>query len=244
MVSADPWSVTTAQLARWLSNPDWGPQTTRCARSSVRGFYRWAVLEERIDVSPAERLDSIRVPRALPRPLPDGPLRAALAAADDRMRLILMLGALGGLRRAEIANLHTRDVTEAEIRVVGKGGHHRVIPMHPVLWEAISVELERRRQGRPGSGFGRATETGYLFPSDLTLSPLTPAHVGVIVSRALPASWTTHSLRHRFATMSYAEQRDLLAVQRLLGHSKPETTSVYAAVPDGALRTAVLGATL
>lgn len=245
-VAADPWSVSTGQLQLWLSNPDWSPGTARSARSSIRVFYRWALLAGHIEVSPADRLESIRVPRSLPRPTPDGALRQALAGADDRTRLMICLGALGGLRRAEIARLHTRQISPTEMHIIGKGGHHRIVPMHPLLWQELNAEFARRRQGRHGTGWnGRFVKyPGYLFPSDLSPEPLTPRWVGRLVSLALPDTWTTHSLRHRFATMSYAEQRDLLAVQQLLGHSKPETTAVYARVPDGALRTAVLGVTL
>ena len=53
-----------------------------------------------------------------------------------------------------------------------------------------------------------------------------------------------HTLRHRFATTAYGVERDLRAVQELLGHSKPETTARYVAVPEGALRTAVAGVTV
>jgi integrase/recombinase XerC len=61
------------------------------------------------------------------------------------------------------------------------------------------------------------------------------------VARVLPEGFTTHSLRHRFATAAYGVERDLRAVQELLGHAKPETTARYAAVPDGALAAAVAG---
>ncbi|HET6299160.1 MAG TPA: site-specific integrase, partial [Kribbella sp.] len=61
--------------------------------------------------------------------------------------------------------------------------------------------------------------------------------------RLLLGDWTGHSLRHRFASAAYAVDRDLRAVQELLGHSKPETTARYVATPDGALRAAVAGVT-
>jgi integrase/recombinase XerC len=243
-VSADPWAVTMQQLATWLSCPDWAPETKRAARNSVRTFYRWAVLAGRLEVSPAEQLDSVLVARGLPRPAPDKALREALAAADDRQRLMIKLAAYAGLRRAEIANLHTRQISDTELLVVGKGGHHRRVPLHPDLADELRAELARRRAGRCGSGWGAGrfvSEHGFLFPSDNDPGPLTPAHVGVLVSRLLPQGWTCHTLRHRFATAAYAVERDLRAVQELLGHAKPETTARYAAVPEGALRTAVAG---
>lgn len=240
-VCREPWCVTTEQLAAYLSNPDWAPNTRRSHRSTIREFYRWGVKTGRLVISPALDLEPVLRPRTLPRPTPDDAVRDALDIADDRTRLAIMFAALGGLRRSEIARLHTRDVTEHEMMIIGKGGHHRQVPMHPQLWAEYSAEIARRRLGRPGTGWTSrfVSDTGYLFPSDRSPDPITPEYLGKLVARVLPGAWTTHSLRHRFATMAYAEQRDLLSVQQLLGHSKPETTARYAAVPDGALASAV-----
>lgn len=242
-VAPDPTTVTTQQLAQWLSTPDWSPEFRRAGLSSVRSFYRWAERTGLAAESPAALLDPVTRPRVLPRPAPDDALRAALARADDRARLILCLAAYAGLRRAEIAALHTRHVADGELLVVGKGGHHRRVPLHPELALELRAELGRRRDGRHGSGWSGdyVSANGYLFPSTHHPGPMTAAHVGVLVSRLLPEGWTCHTLRHRFATAAYAVERDLRAVQELLGHAKPETTSIYAAVPEGALRSAVVG---
>jgi integrase len=243
-VAPDPWAITTEQLAQWLSCPDWAPQTRRASRSSVTVFYRWAVRAGHLEKSPAEDLDTVRCPRALPRPAPRDVIREGLAEADDMTRLALMLAAYAGLRRGEIASLHTSEIGHDQLRVVGKGGHHRDVPLHPELQSALQAELERRRRGRTGSGWPLeyVTEAGYLFPSPVIPgAPLTPHHMGVLMAAALPGKWTAHTLRHYFATAAYAQERDLRAVQELLGHTKPETTALYAAVPDGALRSAVVG---
>lgn len=241
-VAPDPWRVTTQQLAVWLSCPDWSPETRRLGRASVRTFYRWAVIAGHLERSPAEHLNAVRVPRALPRPTPSSVLAEALAIADDRQRLALMLASYAGLRRAEIAGLHTGDIGDDNLRVTGKGGHQRFVPLHPELAAELRAEVGRRRRGGHGSGWSGqwATVPGWLFPSDLQDAPLTPAHMGKVVRRCLPEGWTTHTLRHRFATSAYKGTRDLRAVQELLGHMKPETTARYAAVPDGALQAAVM----
>ncbi len=181
--------------------------------------------------------------RALPRPAPDDAVRAALAAADDRVRLALYLAVFAGLRRAEIAAVHTRDIEDQALHVHGKGGHERLVPLHPELRAALRAELRRRREGVPGTGWGRGPVKpgGWLFPSDVADEHLTAHHLGKLIAAALPDGWTTHTLRHRFATKAYRTGRDLRAVQELLGHAKPETTAIYAAVPDGALEAAVAG---
>lgn len=243
----DPWAVTTDDLAFYLSRTDWKPETKRSQRGAVATFYRWAVRAGRTEHNPTEGLDTVRVPRALPRPAPDQAVRDALTATDDRSRLMLSLAALAGLRRAEIAAVHTDDLsTPGLLRVRGKGGHDRLIPLHPDLSDALAGEVHRRRIGaEPGTGWTvPGTLPGWLFPSDLPGRHLSADYVGRIITDALPAGWSTHTLRHRFATQAYAAGRDLRAVQELLGHARPETTARYAAVPDHSLISAVRGASL
>lgn len=150
---------------------------------------------------------------------------------------------MAGLRRAEIAAVHYRDLVAGQLLVRGKGGHQRLVPLHPDLVAELEVERRRRLTGEPGQGWcgPYVHADGYLFPSSLKPEPLTAKHLGVIAKECLPTGWTLHTLRHRFASQAYAAQRDLRAVQELLGHTKPETTARYAAVPDGAKLSAVMG---
>nr|WP_324684669.1 tyrosine-type recombinase/integrase [Mycobacterium sp. 94-17] len=71
---------------------------------------------------------------------------------------------------------------------------------------------------------------------------MTPRHLGKLITRALPGPWTTHTLRHRFATMAYQASSDLRAVQELLGHTSPVTTAIYTKVADEAMRRAAIAA--
>lgn len=241
--AASPWRVTPEQLALYLSNAEWAPATRRAKRSTIRSFFAWGEANGRVTRSPAEHLPSVRAPRTLPRPAPEDALREAFSRADDRMRLILMLGAYAGLRRAEIARVHTQDLGDGALTVHGKGGHLRMVPLHPDLEQELRAEITRRRRGERGTGFSvYASVPGYLFPSDYSPHEhLRPRWIGTLVARAMPDGWTAHTLRHRFATSAYAVERDLLVVQNLLGHSKPESTAGYAQVPDGAKRSAVAG---
>jgi len=54
-----------------------------------------------------------------------------------------------------------------------------------------------------------------------------PGHVGVLLKRLLGPEWSAHTLRHRYGTVTYSHARDLLTVQKLLGHARPETTMRY-----------------
>jgi integrase/recombinase XerC len=241
---ADPWTVTGDALTRWLSNADWKAETRKSHRAAARTFYDWAVRTDRLSTSPADILDPVKIPRALPRPASRAALDAALQRADDQGRLMLMLGAYAGLRCMEIAAVrpHT-DIADSILTVRGKGGRDRRVPLHPLLAAEIGRELDRRRAGTTGTGFryrGDATPEGYLFPGQ-SGGHITTGPVVKRLSRLLGESLTAHQLRHRFASQAYAVDRDLRAVQELLGHSKPDTTARYTAVPSGALLAAVLG---
>lgn len=233
----DPWAVTADELVAFVATPGWSPETRKSARTSVRSFYGWGAHVGRLLASPADLLPTVRIPRALPHPTPEQTLNRALAVANDRDRLMLMFGAYAGLRRAEIAGLRWTEVAGGVIRIRGKGGRERVVPMHPRLVPALAYELEHRRRGAFTTGH-RYGEPGtpYLFPGQSGGS-ITPGAVGKILTRMI--DMPGHSLRHRFATRAYAGTRDLRAVQELLGHTRPETTAIYTQVPDDALRAAV-----
>ena len=225
---ADPWSVTAEDLVMYLSGQRWAPETRRAYRASLRSFYAWGQATGRRVDSPAQLLPPVKVPRGMPRPVSEKVLSAAVAAADQRVRLMVQLAAVCGLRRGEVAQARRDDVVEDlvgySLRVRGKGGHVRHVP----LPEGLAVQL-------------RGMPAGWLFPSPRG-GHLTPHHVGKLVSALLPEGWTMHSLRHRCGTVAYAGTRDLRAVQELLGHAKPETTAIYTQVPAEAVRQAVRAA--
>lgn len=223
-------TATTDQLADWIAtHGQWSPETRQSARNSFRSFYLWMQDTDRRVDDPSLKLRSVKIPQHLPRPVPTAVLRAALQRADDRDRVMLALAAFAGLRRGEIADLQWVHVEEDALRVTGKGGRQRRIPISPALADELAVH-------RAATGSGQ-----WVFPNR-SGSHLSPTTVGNRLKRALGGQWTAHTLRHRFATCAYAVQRDLLTVQRLLGHSKPETTARYAEPPADAALAAVLGA--
>lgn len=218
-----PRLITPEMLLEMLSAPNLAPESRNSLRASIRKFFGWAADEGLLETNPAARLPKIRVPQSYPRPAPDPIVAGAVLVADLRTRVMLMLAAYAGLRCCEIAKLHHRDVVEDSLRIVGKGGRIRLVPLHPVIRAALPL----------GSG--------YMFPGNVD-GHLSPLWVCTLVSRALPPGWTAHTLRHRFATAAYAAERDLLAVQQLLGHSSTETTRRYTAIPNTALARAVMAA--
>lgn len=226
-VGASLLEAEESDLVRWIANPRWGPEAKKSARSVARGFFEWAEGVGLIERSPAARLKTIRVPAGKPKPAPEAALEQALEGADELDRAILLLAAFAGLRRAEIAELRVEDVTAYGLRVTGKGGRTRMVPVHPKLEEALRVRAA-------------AVEGPWLFPSPVKKGvPVTPDFIYRHVKR-LTGSYPPHTFRHRFATRAYAGTNDLRAVQELLGHSSPVTTMRYTLIGADALTAAVL----
>lgn len=218
-----PWSVTTEQLQAFLAPAHWSPETRKSARGAVRSFYRWGHGSGRCEDDPALELASVHVPPGIPRPTPEHLVRQLLGR-DGRIGFMAMLAAYCGLRRGEIAQVHVDDLVGDELLVHGKGGKIRTVPVVDARLLALLSSLD-----------------GWAFPNGLG-SHLSAGHVGRLLSNALPAGWTAHTLRHRCGTRAYAATRDLFAVQQLLGHSRPETTQRYVLLPGDAVRAAAAGA--
>jgi len=218
--------VSGDDLVTWAGGKAWAAETRRSWRSSLRGFYGWAEATGRVDRSPADALAAVRPSEPHPRPAPDVAVRAALACAEPRVRLMIRLAAELGLRRGEVAQVHRADLEEDllgwSLLVHGKGGRERTVPMGDDLARAVRV----------------ATLDGWAFPGRID-GHLSPRYVGRLVADALGNGVTMHQLRHRFATMAYAVDTDVLVVQRLLGHASPATTQRYVRTDDTAARRTV-----
>lgn len=223
-LGGSPWGVSSSMLIEWCGAQVWRPETRHAYYASFRGFFSW--LHRGGGGDPAAGLPRVKRPRTLPRPTPESVVRDVLTGADRRTGLIVALAGCAGLRACEIARVHRDDLTGDEVvgfslRVRGKGGTERAVPLPD--WLAQHVR--------------EAGGAGWVFPSKYG-GHLSPGRVSVLGCHALPDGWSLHSLRHRFATRAYRAERDLLAVQRLLGHSSVETTQRYAEPPHDALRRA------
>lgn len=219
-----PRVMTRQQIRHYLATPGWAAETRKSARTVAVVFFRWAVAEGIVEADPTIGLAGVSVPAGRPRPAPESVLAQSLAAAGPRERLMLLLAAHAGLRCCEIARVAHEDLVGTTLRVVGKGGKVRDVPI-------LNAELLVALRGGQG----------YLFPGS-DHGHLSPAWVSRRLARIMPDGWTAHTLRHRMATRAYDGTRDLLAVGAVLGHSKPETTLRYVQLPDDALRRAVAAA--
>lgn len=236
-------TATRGDLTNWLANhPGWEPETRKSARAALRSFYTWAVDAELLTVDPSVKLPAVKVPNGVPRPTPTEILRSALDGATDRDQLLIGCAAFAGMRRLEIATCEWTWIGWDGIRIVGKGGRTRFVPLLPQLASALRAEATLRNRGQYGTGwrFGLNPASPYVFPGR-NGGHISPDTVGATLARLLGSGWSGHTLRHRFATLAYAVDRDLLTVRDLLGHSSTDTTARYTATPPGAAAAAVLG---
>lgn len=222
-----PADVTGDDLLSWFAMMPWQAETRRSYRAAIRGFFTWAYRQGHTSTDLGQVLPVMRQHISPPRPTPDTAYQTALAKADERTALMLRLAAEAGLRRGEIAAIHSSDLIHALggylLMVHGKGDKRRLVPVTDELAEAI------------------CTRQGWVFPNR-TGGHLSPTYVGILCSRVLPDVWTLHTLRHRFASRAYRGSRNLRAVQALLGHSSLSVTERYLEVDESEMRAAMLAA--
>jgi integrase/recombinase XerD len=211
--------------------------------SCMRGFYRWLLMDKRIQHDPTVNIETPASWKILPKSLAEGEVGemlektgAAAGAADAdglslRDHAILELLYAGGLRVGEICSLRVEDlhldVARAQVR--GKGDKERIVPLGRSAVEALERYLALGRPGLVKAGVQRA-----LFLS-VRGNALTRQWVWEMV-RSTNRSASPHKLRHSCATHMVEHGADLRSVQTLLGHADIATTQVYTHVALGRLK--------
>lgn len=223
LMPSGPEDVTTEQIVQVFARQQWKPETRKAYRNTISSFFRWLHKSGRRSDDPSLDVPRVKKPHAHPRPCPDRYIAAAMEMATTSERLMIRLGAECGLRRGEIARVHSDDVVAdnagRSLIVRGKGDKQRMVPLPDDL---AGIIMDAR---------------GYLFPGRFG-GHVEESYIGDHISRLLPDGYAAHTLRHRFATTAYAATHDLFVVAELLGHESVETTEHYVAMPDGRLREA------
>ncbi|HEU0015265.1 MAG TPA: tyrosine recombinase XerC [Longimicrobium sp.] len=209
--------------------------------SSVRSFFRFLHVEERVDANPARSVRSPKRGRTLPGFLTREQMEAAFRHAEAlaasggfralRNQAILEVFYSAGLRLSELQSLDLGnvDVIGDQVRVLGKGRKERIVPLgQPAVRALRAYYAEREQVMRQAArrGDARAVFVGQ------TGRRLTVRQIQNIVREFLrgiadEAGLSTHSLRHTFATHMLDAGADLLAVKELLGHASLSTTQIY-----------------
>lgn len=189
-------------------------RTRHSYRSDLAAFYEWAWKRKLVATNPMLEVDTIRVPKSAPRPVPIELVPIIIGTCTNgRLRIGLMLAAYAGLRRAEICNLRGDDVLVHAKRpkiIVrnGKGAKDRVVPMHPRLQRSFAQRCPR----------------DLIVPWD----PDTLGRYAATHMRDLGYDYTIHQLRASCATeWARLTRGDVTTIARWLGHSDPNTSMGY-----------------
>ena len=229
---------------------DVGIQPRSMARilSGVRSFYRFLCLEKEIRQDPTELLETPRIGRRLPEILTVEEIDTLIGSIDlewpegRRNRAIMEMLYSCGLRVSELCALKLSDLflDEGFIKVEGKGGKERLVPISGRAVQELEAWFEDRKDIRAKPGC-----EDYLFLSLRRGRPLSRITVFYWVKEQAAAAGirkniSPHTFRHSFATHLLEGGANLRAIQAMLGHESISTTEIYTHVDRSRLRAEIL----
>ncbi|MBN9674215.1 tyrosine recombinase XerC [Salipiger bermudensis] len=233
--------VTTPDMRAFLAHlrgQGVGSRTMARKLSAVKSFYRWLAEREGFEPTAVMMARAPKFQKKLPRPLAEDAAKAMIdtvemQAADswigarDAAVVTLLYGC--GLRISEALGLRGRDLPLGEsLRIVGKGGKERIVPVLPIARRALDTYLRLcPYDPEPDAPVFRGKRGGALNPR--LIQKVTEA---ARLQLGLPATATPHAMRHSFATHLLAAGGDLRAIQELLGHASLSTTQAYTSVDE------------
>jgi integrase/recombinase XerD len=218
----------------WRIEQGHSARSTARFLSCIRGFYRYQLREGVLDSDPSLDIDSPKLGRPLPKSISEAEVEALLAAPAvddplelrDRTMLEILYGC--GLRVSELVGLQITQVSvnQGVVRVIGKGGKERLVPMG----EEALTWLQRYLRGAR-MDLLKGVPADVVFPSRRGTQMTRQAfwyRIKIYARRAgVSPRLSPHTLRHAFATHLLNHGADLRVVQLLLGHSDLTTTQIY-----------------
>jgi integrase/recombinase XerC len=212
----------------WLHDRKLAKSSIARKLATVRSCFKFLARRGAVELNPARQVRSPKLPKRLPSFLPKDESKDLLdlepgpSEAGLRDRALLELLYASGLRVAECCGLDRDDVDRRQgtVRVTGKGGKERVVPVGDAALQAVDAWLAVRGEAR-----------GPLFTNSRGGRLTTRSVHRIVKGRARAAGIdrrvTPHTLRHSFATHMLGEGADLRLIQELLGHSRLSTTQRY-----------------
>jgi integrase/recombinase XerC len=204
--------------------------------SAIRTLYRWLDLNGILRNPAVASLRSPKLPHAIPKPLPAPAAGKVMQGSEhaepwvtarDTAVLTLLYGC--GLRISEALNLNRSEApvppNDDVLRITGKGGKVRLVPVLPVATKAIETYIALAPALEPHGPLFIGQRGGRLNARNIQL-----LMQRLRSALGLPDTATPHALRHSFATHLLGGGADLRAIQELLGHASLSTTQVYTGV--------------
>ena len=252
IIWVEPESVTGEQIQDFIAHlHDSGLSKRSQARivSSVRGFYKYLLIEEVVDSDPTELIELPKTGRKLPEVLSVEEIDAMEAAVDlsmpdgHRNKAIIETLYSCGLRVSELVNLRLTDLffDDGYVRVLGKGNKERLVPIGRKAIADINMYLSQRIM----VSITVDAKSGNIVFLNRRGKQLTREMVFLIIKKYAKAAGITrnispHTLRHSFATHLVEGGADLRAVQEMLGHESILTTEIYTHLDKEFLRETIL----
>ncbi len=236
-----PAEASHRDLRRYLADLTRAGYSTRTVNrhlSAVRGLYRWLLSEERVTSDAAAATASPKLARTLPRTMSDADVGRLVQTCDstklDGIRDLAFLELLyaTGARISEMARLDVADLdmTQAQVRLFGKGSKERMVPVYARALQAVSRYLSEARPQLVARSRS-AERTGALFVSTrgnrMSADALRTCFERHVRLAGLDTGITPHAMRHTYATELLSGGADLRSVQELLGHESLATTQIY-----------------
>lgn len=216
-----------------LSKENKSAKSVAHMQTTLRGFYKFLILEKKIKNSPMEFIDAPKLPKTLPKILTleevenllDIPLTDSY---NYRNKAMLELLYATGIRVSELIDLkvHDIDFTSDTVRVFGKGSKERIIPLGDYAVEYLEIYLNQYR-----SSLLKKDKNDYLFLNNhgkkMTRQGFFKIIKKIAEEKGIQKEISPHTLRHCFATHLLENGADLRSIQELLGHSDLSTTQIY-----------------
>jgi integrase/recombinase XerD len=246
-------AVAQADVAAFLmslregdpEHPPLGSGSAARTLVAVRGFHRFVLRDGLTTGDPAAGVKPPTPPKRLPKALPIGDVEKILEASGaagttlamrDRALLEVLYGTGARISEAVGLDVDDLDLDEGVVRLQGKGGKQRLVPVGSYAQEAVTGYLVRARPELVSTG--RGTPALFLNARGGRLSRQSAWTVlGRAADRAgVSAGVSPHTLRHSFATHLLDGGADVRVVQELLGHASVTTTQIYTLVTVDKLR--------
>lgn len=228
------WSATSQEsISEFLKHlKDRGISSSSAARklAALKTFYHYLLRKQLISENPAVSMERPKTGRYLPKVLTQVETESLInqASLAPRERAILELLYSGGLRVSELTKVNIADVNlhEGHLRMVGREGKERIIPLSETAIQAIEVYLKQVRPTQKSRAQERALFLNYAGRR------LSRQCIWKIVKEAartakIGSDITPHTLRHSFAIHLLEKGVDIRSVQELLGHADISTTQIY-----------------
>ena len=231
------WKLVDTEIIRaWvvsMASKGNKPSVIRRRVAGISAFYRFLQRRNKLEINPALRLPLPKIPKRLPRFISMEGMKKLdaenLFTSDfrgNRDRLILELLYGTGMRRAEVSNLRDLDIhwERREIKIMGKGGKSRVIPVSDSLYSLITQYREER-----DIMFEKGADTFFVTDKGKNVYTRFIYMVSIRYLKTVTSieNKGPHLLRHTFATHLMSNGADIQAVKALLGHSSLAATQVY-----------------